>query len=64
MRLVGAVRGHAGVSTGRRQASNRCGGALEVGELCLLENGSEQHGAHVPDAAVGETASEGQNGKQ
>ena len=36
------------------------GGALEVGDLCLVENGSERSGALGFDAVASETASEGQ----
>ena len=34
-------------------------GALEVGDLCLLEDSSERGGALVSDAIASETASEG-----
>ena len=35
------------------------GGALEVGNLCLVEDGSERSDALVSDVVVPETASEG-----
>ena len=35
------------------------GGALEVGDLCLLEDSSERGGALVSDAIVPETARDG-----
>ena len=38
------------------------GGALEVGDLRLLEDGSERSDALVSDAVVSETTSEGQDG--
>ena len=39
-------------------------GALEVGDLCLIEDGSERNGALVSDVVVCETASEEQDGKR
>ena len=39
------------------------GGALEVGDLCLLEDGSERNGALSSDVVSIETASEGHDGK-
>ena len=38
--------------------------ALEVDDVCLLEDGSEREGALGSNAVVSETASEGQDGKQ
>ena len=38
------------------------GGALQVGDLRLLEDGSERGGALVSDLVVSETASEGWSG--
>ena len=38
------------------------GGALEVGDLCLVEDGSERGGALVSDLVAFETASEGWGG--
>ena len=38
------------------------GGALELLDLRLLENGGERRGAHVSDVVAPETASEGQDG--
>ena len=35
------------------------GGALEVGDLCLLEDGSERSDAHLSETVDCETASEG-----
>ena len=35
------------------------GGALEVGDLCLVEDGSERSDALVSDVVGSETASEG-----
>ena len=54
----------ASLSTGADTTSEMLGGggALEVGDLCLLENGSERNGALVSDDVVFETASEGQDG--
>ena len=40
------------------------GGALEVGDLRLVEDGSQRGGALVCDVVVFETASEGQDGKR
>ena len=37
------------------------GGALEVGDACLVEDGGERSGALGFDAVVCETASEGQD---
>jgi len=39
------------------------GGALEVGDLRLVEDGSERGGALVSDIVFFETASEGWGGK-
>ena len=45
--------------------SERSGrGAPEVGDLRLLEDGSERGGALVSDVVVSETVSKGQDGKQ
>ena len=41
------------------KANTISGGALEVGNHCLLEDGSERGGALVSDHVVFETASEG-----
>ena len=43
-----------------RKVSTRGGGALQVGDLCLVEDGSERSDAPVSDSIVAETASEGQ----
>ena len=40
------------------------GGALEVGDVCLVEDGSEREGALGSDAIAFKTASEGQDGRQ
>ena len=48
----------------RKQTLFGGGGALEVGDLRLLEDGSERSDALVSDAIVSETASEGQGGKR
>ena len=40
------------------------GGALEVGDLCLLEDGSERSGALGSDSVGSETASKGQDGRR
>ena len=45
------------------KANTRGGGALEVGDLCLLEDGGEYSGALGSDVIAPETASEGQDGK-
>ena len=42
----------------------RGGGALEVGDICLVENGSQRSGALGSDGVDSETVSEGQDGKQ
>ena len=39
------------------------GGALEVGDLCLLEDGGKRSGALGSDVVVFKTASEGQDGQ-
>ena len=44
------------------KANTRGGGALQVGDLRLLEDGSERGGALGSYAVEVETASEGQNG--
>ena len=38
------------------------GGALEVGNVCLVEDSSERGGAFGTDVLAVETASEGQDG--
>ena len=40
------------------------GGALEVGDVCLVEDGSERGNAFVSDLVEIETASEGSDGKR
>jgi hypothetical protein len=51
------------VSTGAdTKANTRGGGALEVGDLRLLEDGRERGGALLSDVVVRDTASEGQDG--
>ena len=45
-----------------RKANTRGGGALELGDLRLLEDGSERGGALVSDVVAVETAREGQDG--
>ena len=47
--------------TKKANASGR-GGALEVGDLRLFEDGSERSDALVTDVVVPETASDGQDG--
>ena len=47
-----------------RWAWERGGGALQLGDLRILENGGERGGALVSDAVVSQTASEGQDGKR
>eukprot|EP00964_Phaeocystis_antarctica_P038511 scaffold22030_cov66-Phaeocystis_antarctica.AAC.2 len=42
----------------------RGGGALEVGDLCLVENGSKRSGTLGSDLVLFEAASEGQDGKR
>ena len=43
-----------------RTVSARGGGALQVGDLCLVEDGSERSDALVSDSIATESASEGQ----
>ena len=51
------------VSTGAdRKANFGGGGALEVGDLRLVEDGSQRSGALGSDVVASETASEGQDG--
>ena len=38
------------------------GGALEIGDLCLLQNGSERGGALISNLIISETVSEGWRG--
>ena len=47
-----------------RKVSTRGGGALQVGDLCLVEDGSKRSNALVSDAIASETASEGWDGKR
>ena len=57
--------GKASVSMGAdRTVSARGGGALQVGDLCLVEDGSKRSNALVSDAIASETASEGWDGKR
>ena len=58
------MREHRHVSTGGTdtKCEHSGGGALQVGDLRLLENGSERGGAPVSDVVTGETASEGWGG--
>ena len=42
----------------------RGGGALQVGDICLVENGSQRSGALGSDVVGSETVSEGQDGKR
>ena len=42
----------------------RGGGALEVGDLRLIEDGSKRSDALVSDAVASETVSKGQDGKR
>ena len=52
-----------GVSTGIDKKVNALGGgALEVGDHCLLEDGGERGGALGSDVVATDTASEGQDG--
>ena len=51
-----------GMSTGVDRKANIRGGALEVGDVCLVEDGSERSDALVTDVVAFETASEGQDG--
>ena len=46
------------------EANTRGGGALEMGDLRLLEDVCERGGALVSDLVVSETVSEGQDGKR
>ena len=48
---------------GDTKANTRGRGALEVGDLRLLEDGSERSGALVSDVVASETESEGQDDK-
>ena len=43
-----------------RKVSTRGGGARQVGDLCIVEDGSERSDALVSDSIAPETASEGQ----
>ena len=43
--------------------ASRGSGALEIGDLCLVEDGSKRNSALGSDAVVVESASEGQDGK-
>ena len=58
--------GRASVSTGADKKSNasRGSGALEVGDLRLLEDSGERGGTLGSDAVVCKTASEGKDGKR
>ena len=47
-----------------RKRTHAGGGALEVGDLGLLEDGGERGGALGSDAVMFETVSEGQDGKR
>ena len=49
---------------GTQKQTLRGGGALEVGDLRLIEDGSKRSGALGSDAVACETASEGKDGKQ
>ena len=44
------------------KANTSGGGALEAGDLCLLEDGGERGGALVSDVVISETADEGRGG--
>ena len=44
------------------KANTRGGGALEIRDLCLLEDGSERRGALVSDRVAPETAKGGRGG--
>ena len=44
--------------TRKKANASRGSGALEVGDLCLVEDGSKRNGALGSDAVVVETASE------
>ena len=57
-----AVREQARVNGPDTKRTLGIGGALEVGDIRLLEDGSEHSGALVSDVVGSETASEGQNG--
>ena len=48
----------------KKANASRGSGALEVGDLRLVEDGSERSDALVSDAVVSETASEGQDWKR
>ena len=66
-RRLRARTGVAGVGKCQRaltqmQTFDAGGGALEVGDLCLVEDGSERGGALVSDLVAFETASEGWGG--
>ena len=49
---------------GTQKQTLRGGGALEVGDLRLIEDGSKRSDALVSDAVDSETVSEGQDGKR
>eukprot|EP00964_Phaeocystis_antarctica_P004601 scaffold2480_cov65-Phaeocystis_antarctica.AAC.4 len=61
---VGVVRGQACQRALTQKQTLGGGGALEVGDIRLLEDGSERSDALVSDAVVCDTASEGQDGKR
>ena len=46
----------------KKANASRGSGALEVGDLRLVEDGNERNNALVFDAVASETASEGQDG--
>eukprot|EP00964_Phaeocystis_antarctica_P049758 scaffold28821_cov63-Phaeocystis_antarctica.AAC.2 len=48
----------------RKQKHSGGGGALELGDLRLVEDGSQRSGALGSDVIASETASEGQDGKR
>jgi hypothetical protein len=54
----------AGMPTGTDTRANTAsgGGAPQVGDLCLLEDGGERGGALVSDVVVPQTVSEEQSG--
>ena len=55
----------ANVSAGADTKANTSGGgALEAGDLCLVEDGSKRSGTLGSDVVGSETASEGQGGKR
>ena len=59
--MQGREEAFANVSTVLTRKRTLWGGALEVGDLRLLEDGSERSGALGSDSVASETASKGQD---